>query len=620
MRVRIVTLAVCFILMSSGLGLVSNTGEEEPGFQNDKKIAENLDEPVNKIKLYPEYSNRDPVQKTEICPSERTQGTAVNTPPVANAGPDITMNVGPHAPVYIIPFNGSSSYDPDGTIIDYSWDFGDGNSSSGEFVWHSYTAAGNYTVILTVTDDLGATDTDTISVTLIEMPPWTVTTDKYTYHIGEPVTIFFWGVISLPATGDHWYVIEDEHGNLVVDNSFLTRGWVMRMVSDPYYEIWDQAYYGVPKHGQQVPTGKYYVWFGWPQKQFGPAEFEIVADAGLEIEKVKISGPDEVSTHTYTEWELKITVSNTYFQTPLLPVSIHMILHKNASMDETVSAIESLGGTVSYRSDPYLTISITPNLIDEVAHLLGVQWIQKTGVPVPLGGVTGGESKYLYLKAGTFDPIYGEPDFLIPILRIDGYDDSIEGYWIVQWKENMTQNIWDEIEALGIDITGYIPDDAHILRMTNDLKNEVTNLSYVRAIVLYQPQYKLSAGLMEYLEYFNIKDANYTVCINDVVVYDVLPAELELIEYELTQGTLSATKKGKGKMGSTHLIWDVGDLYGDAELVLKIATRKNPAGKQEFTSPGTYLLNEGATAEGIDESTGESLAVGPTDPIYVTVW
>ncbi|MCK4758373.1 MAG: PKD domain-containing protein, partial [Thermoplasmata archaeon] len=216
MWVRIVTLAVCFILMSSGLGLVSNTGEEEPGFQNDNKIAENLNEPISKIKPYPEYSNRDPVQKTEICPSERTQGTAVNTPPVANAGPDITMNVGPHAPAYLIPFNGSGSYDPDGTIIDYSWDFGDGNSSGGEYIFHSYTAAGNYTVILTVTDDLGATDTDTISVTLIEMPAWTVTTDKYTYRIGEPVTIFFWGIISLPATGDHWYVIEDEHGNLVV--------------------------------------------------------------------------------------------------------------------------------------------------------------------------------------------------------------------------------------------------------------------------------------------------------------------------------------------------------------------------------------------------------------------
>jgi hypothetical protein len=104
-----------------------------------------------------------------------------------------------------------------------------------------------------------------------------------------------------------------------------------------------------------------------------------------------------------------------------------------------------------------------------------------------------------------------------------------------------------------------------------------------------------------------------------VVVYDVLPAELELLEYELTQGTLTVTKKGKGKMGATHLYWDVGNLENDAELIIKIATRKNPAGKQEFTSPGRYLLNDGASVEGTDSSTGKTIKVGPTEPIFVSV-
>jgi PKD repeat protein len=52
-------------------------------------------------------------------------------------------------------FNASQSSDPDGTITSYQWDFGDGSSGSGVTITHSYTGAGTYTVLLTVTDDTG---------------------------------------------------------------------------------------------------------------------------------------------------------------------------------------------------------------------------------------------------------------------------------------------------------------------------------------------------------------------------------------------------------------------------------------------------------------------------------
>ena len=53
-------------------------------------------------------------------------------------------------------FDGSGSTDSDGNIIDYSWDFGDTNSGSGDIEAHSYAVAGSYNVRLTVTDDQGA--------------------------------------------------------------------------------------------------------------------------------------------------------------------------------------------------------------------------------------------------------------------------------------------------------------------------------------------------------------------------------------------------------------------------------------------------------------------------------
>lgn len=56
-------------------------------------------------------------------------------------------------------FDASASYDNDGTILSYSWDFGDGNQSEGSSaqVSHEYTTASDYLVKLVVTDDQAAT-------------------------------------------------------------------------------------------------------------------------------------------------------------------------------------------------------------------------------------------------------------------------------------------------------------------------------------------------------------------------------------------------------------------------------------------------------------------------------
>lgn len=61
-------------------------------------------------------------------------------------------------------FNGLGSKDLDGNIISYQWDFGDGDSSSGASVSHTYTRSGKYTILLTVTDNNGAKATDSIKV------------------------------------------------------------------------------------------------------------------------------------------------------------------------------------------------------------------------------------------------------------------------------------------------------------------------------------------------------------------------------------------------------------------------------------------------------------------------
>ncbi len=56
-------------------------------------------------------------------------------------------------------FDSSTSSDPDGTIEQWDWDFGDGLQGSGPTPLHTYALAGKYTATLTVTDDAGLQDT-----------------------------------------------------------------------------------------------------------------------------------------------------------------------------------------------------------------------------------------------------------------------------------------------------------------------------------------------------------------------------------------------------------------------------------------------------------------------------
>jgi len=96
-------------------------------------------------------------------------------PPFAN------FTYTPENPVVdqVIIFNAIASYDPDGIIMNYEWNFGDGNitSTTENIITHSYTFEGDYDVNLTITDNSSSTNSTNKSVQVV---PTGITIDLYT--------------------------------------------------------------------------------------------------------------------------------------------------------------------------------------------------------------------------------------------------------------------------------------------------------------------------------------------------------------------------------------------------------------------------------------------------------
>jgi PKD repeat protein len=121
----------------------------------------------------------------------------INAPPVANAGADILAGPGD-----AVSFDAGNSFDMDGTIATYRWDFSDDESFQlGREVVRAYAEPGVYTARLTVTDDSGAInaiDQDEVVIRINHAPVAEAGSDLNT---GQ-TTLTFDGSQSADADGD----------------------------------------------------------------------------------------------------------------------------------------------------------------------------------------------------------------------------------------------------------------------------------------------------------------------------------------------------------------------------------------------------------------------------------
>ncbi|NVM27152.1 MAG: PKD domain-containing protein, partial [Desulfobacterales bacterium] len=110
------------------------------------------------------------------------------SPSVPKAGENVT-------------FDASLSDDPDGTIANYEWNFGDGTPLDyGMIVNHTYATNGTYPVVLTVTDNDTLTNSTTLDVTVIDYPVANFTVSPGPPYYA-PATLTFNASLSTPNGG-----------------------------------------------------------------------------------------------------------------------------------------------------------------------------------------------------------------------------------------------------------------------------------------------------------------------------------------------------------------------------------------------------------------------------------
>lgn len=86
------------------------------------------------------------IVSTSAPANEKPVAKIAATPPVGNSPLKVT-------------FDASASYDPDGSISEYHWNFGDGDTAVGNVVQHAYTNPGAFSASLTVRDNMGGSAT-----------------------------------------------------------------------------------------------------------------------------------------------------------------------------------------------------------------------------------------------------------------------------------------------------------------------------------------------------------------------------------------------------------------------------------------------------------------------------
>ncbi|TYQ15580.1 UNVERIFIED_CONTAM: fibronectin type III domain protein [Acetivibrio alkalicellulosi] len=152
---------------------LTSRGQKEVEIKIGEGRYSNL-EPLHSVYVYtnwrPEqggiYILRSSILGNDLEEAQGIEVARINYRPYADAGVDFSANV-----MEPVRFDGSRSYDRDGYIQSFIWEFGDGESAAGVAPVYTYRDSGTYRVKLTVIDDNFVESTSEMQITINETRP-----------------------------------------------------------------------------------------------------------------------------------------------------------------------------------------------------------------------------------------------------------------------------------------------------------------------------------------------------------------------------------------------------------------------------------------------------------------
>lgn len=207
------------------------------------------------------------------------QLVSFDTTLVPRQQPTATLAYSPQAPKSgeRVIFDASNSHDPDGSIVSYEWDFGDGEKAEGVNVSHRFCGAMNgpelYQVTLTVRDNQGATDVAADEITVVPLEK----TAEIVYD--DPLNS---GLTRIGATASYnWMGTQDGEDVFQVSkintwsNYFV--GWYQVSVENDSGALWGKGMPASPLQATYYPDGLYVHASDWLRvTAYGVTEYEML--------------------------------------------------------------------------------------------------------------------------------------------------------------------------------------------------------------------------------------------------------------------------------------------------------------------------------------------------------
>ncbi len=290
-------------------------------------------------------------------------------PPIAN------FTYSPSAPVTYetVTFNASTSYDPNGHIVSYTWNFGDENTTTTTHptITHIYTNPGNFTTTLTVTDNDDLTDSTTATIIVsnpvilrVSLPngnivgsnpdPWQ--NEGWLLNLTEPSLTFRVRVNST----SHTHTSYDTHLIIALDN--IAYNNLINLTIDSTTIPKAAFQYGTPKPYNiwTWPNDVYPTWFNDTHINLGTippkGQKEIIVSAtfsGLTTVRIHLDAygkiiPDTPTRAGHIAWSPHSEDSTVLFQQKPPPLSVS-ISPTSVVMDvsQSVTFISSVSGGIT---------------------------------------------------------------------------------------------------------------------------------------------------------------------------------------------------------------------------------------------------------------------------------